>query len=98
MTESEAWLKIAEMFESPGPTWRYFNQPITGICDSLKRLWVEESVISHTTEREMFHRLAKHFNPNGRNPAFEFFWDHNRRRSTRTLRATACCFLAAMSQ
>ena len=45
----------------------------------------------------MIRRLGDYFNPNGKDPIRDHFWPNNRHRTSRTLRATACCFLAAMS-
>ncbi len=98
MTEKEAWLEVAEMFDSARPTWHFRGVvgPINGICDALLHLANEQSRISCDVERVMIVRLGEYFNPNGKNVWFEFFWPDNHRRTSRTLRATACCFLAAM--
>ena len=98
MTEKEAWLEIAEMFDSQGPTWQYYGmaEPVAGICDALLQLCSQRRKISLDGRRTMINRLGKYFNPNGKNPSFDFFWPNNRLRINRTLRATACCFLAAM--
>ena len=99
MTESEVWLKLAEMFDSAKPTWKFSGmvEPVAGICDALLViLWDEES-ISLAQKHAMTDRLGEYFNPNGKDVRCDFFWPNNRRRTSRTLRATACCFLAAMS-
>ena len=97
MTEKEAWLRIAEMFESGGPTWKWYatSPTIVGICQATAKLR-SDFLIDWWMKDAMNARLAEHFNPNGKDPVFEFFWPENLRRTSRDLRATACCFLAAM--
>ncbi len=98
MTEKEAWLEVAEMFDSAGPTWgwRRMTDPVAGICDALSQLSDQQSKISFAKKRRMIRRLGESFNPNGYDPWCDFFWPNNYLRINRTLRATACCFLAAM--
>ena len=96
MTEKEAWLELAEMFDSAEPTWKFGGLEVAGICDALLHLWVTQSKISGEEKEGMIDRLGKYFNPNGKDPSFDFFWPNDRLRTSRTLRATACCFLAAM--
>ena len=96
MTEKEAWLEIAEMFESAEPVWEYSLYPTVGICDAGKRLCYQQCVIHADLNRKMMTRLGKYFNPNGKDVQWEYFWADDTQRPTRDLRATACCFLAAM--
>ncbi len=98
MTEKETWLRIAEMFDSAEPTWMWcaMLEPVAGICDALGQLAWQQREISRDERQEMIERLGEYFNPNGYDPACDFFWPNDRRRTSRTLRATACCFLAAM--
>ena len=98
MTEKEAWLELAEMFDSAKPTWYCggVGGPVSGICDALLQLAADQSKISWDMKLKMTRRLGEYFNPNGKDVSFEFFWPKNRLRTSRTLRATACGFLAAM--
>jgi len=97
MTEKEAWLELAEMFDSAEPTWNYFasTKSVTGICDALLVSY-QKNEISSEEKRKMIERLGEYFNPNGRNINWDFFWPNNCLRASRILRATACGFLAAM--
>lgn len=101
MTEKEVWLKIAEMFDSVEPTWKgpgYYRRVI-GICQATIRLadpGIGLMSISYQMAERLNARLGEYFRPNGKDPACDFFWPENCHRASRTLRATACCFLAAM--
>ena len=95
MTEKEAWLRLAEIFGADGELPTHFDWPLIGICSQTKTL-VHRRSITRYMQRRMIRRLDKYFNPNGFNPESQFFWLPNTNRPTRTLRATACCFLAAM--
>ena len=92
MTEKEAWLEIAEMFDSQEPTW---CPGVMGICWATVTLQ-HRGMIGYATKHEMINRLGEYFNPNGKDPTRDFFWPQDTRGVNRTLRATACCFLAAM--
>ncbi len=83
MTEKEAWLELAEMFEGNNGT------PDLGLCDNITKLW-EKDLIDFRTEDSMVYRLSLF--DNGQ----VFYWPRNTRRPTRDLRVTACGFLAAM--
>ena len=98
MTEKEAWLEVAAMFEADAPTWKPPDiwEPVAGICAALLDLHNHQSKISLVRKREMIGRLGKYFNPDARDVDCEFFWPDNDLRPTRDIRATACCFLAAM--
>ena len=97
MTERDVWLKIAEMFDSAEPTWEgkgYYHR-IVGICQATRKL-ADRRIISHQMANRLNDRLGFYFNPNGKDADYDFFWPEDRRRTSRTARATACCFLAAI--
>ena len=99
MTEREAWLELAKMFASGEPTWRWgcWGGYVIGICQGFT-VQLDDGRITSWQAEQMMSRLDEYFNPNGKDPTFDFFWPDNIRRTSRTLRATACCFLAAMAE
>ena len=96
MTESEAWLNLAETFEADRPLPHYPKYLLVGICSQMGMLASQRAISIYMLKR-MTARLDECFNPNGVDMNWNFFWAENDRRPTRDLRATACCFLAAMS-
>ena len=86
MTESEAWLKLAEMFDNDTTTG-------VGLCYTVSDLAIDQ-IITGRMSRGMHRRLLL-FAPR---VGAIWFWPSSRNLEIRTLRATACCFLAAMSQ
>ena len=91
MTEKAAWLELAEMFDSvePLPIFRgvYCDFPPVGICDAILC-----QGLPSRQGRRMRQRLTS-FQPH---EWAIWYWPENITRTSRTLRATACCFLAAM--
>ena len=96
MTEKKAWLKIAEMFDSDGPLpeMRLSPFPFIGLCHGTVVLR-RRGDISYTREDHMDRVMFAHFRYDN-NPNHPFVWPKDASRVSRTLRATACCFLAAM--
>ena len=91
MTEKEAWLELAAMFDSGRRLpviYRHTNiWRVEGICDGICHL-KDRGKISDTVAGLMEKYLYDSFD-NGR----IYFWGRN---GARQPRATACCFLAAM--
>ena len=91
MTEKAAWLELAEMFDSvePLPIFRgeYCAFPVVGICDAILRQGLPLRQCSRMRQR------LTSFQPK---EWAIWYWPENITRTSRTLRATACCFLAAM--
>ena len=82
MTESEEWLKIAAGFDSRA-------RPLTiGVCAALAgRATSWELYVSMSTRLRLFAPCE----------GAAWYWPEDTRGSSRTLRATACCLLAAMA-
>ena len=98
MTEREAWLELAETFGADRPLPMHpRGWSLYGICSQLGRLY-RQGTIPLCMEERMTTRLDECFNPNSVDLRKNFFWDAHDRRPTRDLRATACCFLAAMCE
>ena len=94
MTEKEAWLELAEMFESGKPVLQVHtdyvvSQPVDGICWGLEYL-KQEGIIDSEMDSAMDERLYAFFWPENTHKGY--FW----RKGLRKPRATACCFLAAI--
>ena len=81
MTEKQAWLKFARDYDSTK------HVKHIGLCRTI-----EDSGVSGDMGFAMRERL-RWFRPY---PHAVWYWPCNRTRLTSTLRATACCFLAAM--
>ena len=82
MTESEEWLEIAAGFDNG-------MRPLTiGICAALAGGATSWKVF--VKMRERLRLFAPHQNA-------IWYWPQDTERSSRTLRATACCFLATMA-
>ena len=84
MTEKETWLKIAAQFDAAGPC------DAIGICHGIDTL-AAAAEASYALCNAMKVRLRL-FSPHQGG----WYWPCDKRRVNRTLRATACCFLAAM--
>ena len=95
MTEKEAWLKLAEMFDSnmPMPPIDENCYRIIGLCQGTAYLSLRRT-ITWGMEDQMDRHMFSHFQDDDNYGTF--LWPENRRRTSRTPRATACGFLAAM--
>lgn len=97
ITEKEAWLKLAEMFE-PGrelpmvQDGSYYG-PVTGICIGTLCLR-NRGLIDGVGEEEMDDRLERYFRP--LKTYSGYYWPCGS--LSRAARATACGFLAVMCE
>ncbi len=94
MTEKEAWLELAKIFEPGRPALRVRtdyvpSQPVDGICWGIEYLHQKDTIDS-VTDDAMDNRLYSFFRPE--NFIGGYFW----RKGLGQPRATACGFLAAM--
>lgn len=94
MTEERAWLKLAEIFDSSKPLPSYDFVPFIGLCHGTAYLRRRRD-INRVQEIHMDNYMFYHFLDNYQ-PNHPFVWPEDRSRVSRTLRATACGFLAAM--
>lgn len=93
MTEHEAWLELARIFEPGKPTPIFYHdcdERITGICQGTAYLRGRDQ-ITDSMERRMDNRMDCYFQPS--DPG-TFYWPQQRNRAAR---ATACGLLAAIT-
>ena len=89
MTEKEAWLELANGIETHKEPYHTH----TGLCYRISAQL--DGRISKVQQTVMQRRL-KIFEPSP--GAVWWWWPRENTPETRTLRATACCFLAAMAE
>jgi hypothetical protein len=94
MTEHEAWLEAAKMFEGTKPLpWLFKGRQIVGICQA-PTYFHQEKKISYCVREDMKERVERYFNGGKRYGEWEwYYWPG----ASRAPRATACGLLAAMT-
>ena len=92
MTEHEAWLELARMFE-PGKDMPRLSSGCTirGICPAMAHLANHHRRVPYST---MIERLKEHFMPLNKH-SWQFWWREGYERAARAL---ACGLLAAMTE